>query len=68
MNEKQVLQDDLQILKDAISNSSKNHSIAYLNLDSPGNKITELRILLQDIPLDYFVLSDTKLDNSFPTV
>ena len=67
MNEKQVLQDDLQILKDAISNSSKNHSIVYLNLDSPGNKITELRILLQDIPLDYFVLSDTKLDNSFPT-
>ena len=67
MNEKQVLQDGLQILKAAISNSSKNHSIAYLNLDSPGNKITELRILLQDIPLDYFVLSDTKLDNSFPT-
>ena len=68
MNEKQVLQDDLQILKDAILNSSKNHSIAYLNLDSLRNKITELRILLQDIPLDYFVLSDTKLDNSFPTV
>ena len=53
MNENHVLQDDLQI----------NH----LNLNGLKNKINDLRILIQDIPLDYFVLSQTKLHKSFPT-
>ena len=60
-------QDDLQILKDAILNSPKNLVIAKLNLNSLKNKINDLRILIQDIPLDYFVLSEAKLDKSFPT-
>ena len=34
--------------------------------NSPRNKINDLRIPIQDIPLDYSVLSKTKLDNSFP--
>ena len=29
--------------------------------------INDLRIPIQDILLDYFVLSETKLDKSFPT-
>ena len=53
MNENHVLQDDLRI----------NH----LNLNGLKNKINDPSILIQDIPLDYFVLSQTKLDKSFPT-
>ena len=60
-------QGDLQILKDAILNSPKNPVIAQLDLNSLKNKINDLRILIQDIPLDYFVLSEAKLDKSFPT-
>ena len=52
------IQDNLQILKDAILNSPENPTIACLNLNSLRNKINDLRILVQDIPLDYFVLSN----------
>ena len=67
MNENHVLQDDLQTLKDAILSSPKNPVIAHLNLNSLKNMINDLGIFIQDIPLDYFVLSETKLDKSFPT-
>ena len=40
--------------------------ISYLNINSLQNKIIDLREFLKHIPLDYFVLSETKLDNSFP--
>ena len=59
MNENHVLKHDLQILKDAILSSPKNPSITHLNLNIE-NKINYLRILMQDIPLDYFVSSETK--------
>ena len=58
---------DLQILKDALLTSPKNPVIAQLNLNSLKSKINDLRILIQDIPLDYFVLIETKLDKIFPT-
>ena len=64
MNEKQLLWDDLEILKGALLNSPKIPITAYLNLNILGNKFNDIRILLQDIPLDYF---ETNLDNSFPT-
>ena len=67
MNENHILQDNSQILKDGILSSPKNPVIADLNLNSVKNKINDLRILIRDIPLDYFVLSETKLDKSFPT-
>ena len=40
----------------------------YLNINSLRNKIIDLRQVLKHISLDYFVLSETKLDNSFPCV
>ena len=46
----------------------KKSYLCLLNLNSLRNKITDLKIFLQHIPLCYFVLSKTKLDNSFPTV
>ena len=39
--------------------------IGYLNINSLRNKIIDLREVLKHISLDYFVLSETKLDNSF---
>ena len=50
MNENHVLQDDLQILIDAILSSPKNAVIAHLDLNSLKNKVNDLRILMQDIP------------------
>ena len=37
------------------------------NLNSLRNKINDLRILIQDITLDYFVSSETKLDTGLTT-
>ena len=40
--------------------------IGYLNINSLRNKIIDLREVLEHISLDYFVLREAKLDNSFP--
>ena len=64
VNEKHILRDDLQILKDTILYSPKNLVFAYLNLNSLKIKINEFRIPIQDIPLDYFIFSQTKLDKN----
>ena len=37
-----------------------------MNINSLRNKIHYLRPIIHDVPLDYFVISKTKLDNSFP--
>ena len=57
-----LLQDDLQILKD--TSAPKTPVIAHLNLNSLKNKINGRRILIQDIRS---YLSETKPDKSFPT-
>ena len=38
----------------------------YLNINSLKNKIHDSRIIIHDVPLDYFATSETKLDNRFP--
>ena len=43
-----------------------NPLIGYLNINSVRNKIADLQIFIQNIPLDYLVLSETKVDESFP--
>ena len=35
-------------------------------MNSVCNKIVDLQIIIQSIPLDYHLLSETKLDESFP--
>ena len=40
--------------------------IGYLNVNGVPNKITDLQIIIQNIPLDCHVLRETKLDESFP--
>ena len=43
-----------------------NPLIDYLNINSVRNKIVDLRIIIQNIPLNYLALSETKLDVCFP--
>ena len=39
----------------------------YLNINSLRNKIVGLREIILELSLDYLVLSETKIDQSFPT-
>ena len=52
--------------KDLLCYNTENPMIGYLNINSLRNKIIDLRDILKHISLDSFVLSETKLDNSFP--
>ena len=44
-----------------------NPLIDYLNINSLRNKVIDLGEILKDLPLDYLVISETKLDESFPS-
>ena len=44
-----------------------NPLIGYLNINSLRNKIVDAREILTKFSPDYFVLAETKLDESFPT-
>ena len=43
-----------------------NSLIAYLNINSLRNKVIDLGVILKDLHLVYLVISETKLDESFP--
>ena len=45
----------------------RNPLIGYLTLNSLRNKIVDAREVFGKLQLDYFVLSETKLDDSFPS-
>ena len=45
----------------------RNLLIGYLNLNSLRNKIVDDREVFEKLQLDYFVLSETKLGDSFPS-
>ena len=44
-----------------------NPLISYLNTNSLRNKVIDLREIILELSLDYFVLSETKIDQSSPT-
>ena len=44
----------------------QNPLIAYLNINSLRNKVTDLKEILKDLLLDDLVIRETKLDESFP--
>ena len=58
---------DLQILQDDRVKFHNNPLLGYLIINSLRNKVTDIRIIFKDLSLDYFVLSETKLDESFLT-
>ena len=43
---------------------NKNPLVGYLNINSLGNKIINLKKIIQYLNLDYFVLSENKIDSS----
>ena len=57
---------NLQILQYNRVELYNNLLLDYFNINSLPNKVTDLRIIFKDLSLDYFVLSETKLDESFP--
>ena len=57
---------DLEMLQDDRLKLLHNPRIAYLNINSLRNKVIDLGETLKDLPLDYMVISETKLDESFP--
>ena len=58
---------DLQIKYENRLKHPQNSLIGYLNIPSLRNKIVDLREVFGKLQLDYFVLSETKLDDSFPS-
>ena len=56
----------LQQLQDRLKRH-KNPLIGYLNISSLRSKITDLRVIMKTLSLDYLILSKTKIDESFPT-
>ena len=57
----------LQQLQEDRLKHCKNPLIGYLNINSLRNKITDLRVIMKTLPLDYLILNETKKDESFPT-
>ena len=56
----------LEMLQDDRLKLLHNPFIAYLNINSLRNKVIDLGEILKDLPLDYIVISETKLDENFP--
>ena len=59
---------DLQILHDLTLKYPQNLLIGYLNINSLRNKIIDLREIISYLQLDHFVLSETKINDGFPSV
>ena len=57
---------NLQMLHDLRFAYPKNLLCGYLNINSLRNKVHDLRLIIHDVPLDYFVISENKRYNSFP--
>ena len=58
---------DLQVLHKLRLKHPINPLIGYLNKNSLRNKIIDVREMISRLLLDYFVISETKLDSSFPS-
>ena len=58
---------DLQILRDERLKNPINPLIGYLNINSLRNKIVDITEVFSKLQFNYFVLSETKIDESFPT-
>ena len=56
----------IQILHDLRLKYPRNLLIGYLNINSLRNKIIDFREIISYLQLDYFVLSETKINDSFP--
>ena len=58
---------EVQILRKLRLKYPRNTLRGYLNINSLRNKIIDVREMIGRLQLDYFVISETKLDSSFPS-
>ena len=58
---------DLQSLHDLRLNYPRKILFGYLNISCLRNKIIDLREIISYLQLDYFFLSETKINDSFPS-
>ena len=58
---------DLQILSKNRIKYPTNPLIGYLDINSLRNKIIDVRKVIAKLSLNYFAISKTKLDESFPS-
>ena len=58
---------DLQIMHENGLKHPQKPLRRYLDINSLKNKIVVAREVFEKLQLDYFVLSETKLDDSFPS-
>ena len=59
------LSSNLEILHDLKSKYLQNLLFGYSNINSLRNKIIDLRETISYLQLDYFVLNETKINDSF---
>ena len=57
---------DLVILQNDRLPFLHNPLIAFLNINSLRNKVIDLGDILKNLPLDYLVIGETKLDENIP--
>ena len=55
-----------QLQEDRLKHRKNSLIIGYLNINSLRNKITDLRVIMKTLSLDYLILRETKIDESFP--
>ena len=55
----------LQQLQEHRLTHHENPLIDYLNINSLRNKTTDFRVIIKSLSLDYFILSKTKIGESF---
>ena len=81
LSERTILNNGIVTHKNSVSNQSSdpqvlgknrlkypnNLLIGYLNINSLRNKIIDVREVIEKLSLDYFVISEIKLDKSFPS-
>ena len=58
---------DIQILQGGSVRIHTNLILDYLNINSLLNRVADLRVIMKDLSLHYFILNETKLEGSFPT-
>ena len=57
---------DIEELKNLRKLYNNNPIIGYLNINSPRNKITQLREVCRKAPIDLLCIDESKLDAFFP--
>ena len=55
----------LQQLQEDRLKHHENPLIDYLNINNLRNKTTDFRVIMKSLSLDYLILSETKIDESF---